>query len=79
MGQARKQRRLIILLRRPESPFILMELRPQHLDPSASYEVEMRTTYDRALIREMKGRDFARMRIQLAEAPSSTLIFYRQK
>ncbi len=39
---------LVIVLRRPKSPFTVMELDLQHLNPNASYEVEIRTTYDKA-------------------------------
>ena len=70
---------LVIVLRRPKSPFTVMELDLQHLNPNASYEVEIRTTYDKASTKEMKGSDLAHLQIQLADAPSSTLVFYRQK
>ena len=35
--------------------------------------------YDKAAVKEMKGSDLMHLSIQLAEAPSSTLVFYRQK
>lgn len=70
---------LVIVLRRPKSPFTVMELNLQHLNPHAFYKVEIRTTYDRAPVKEMKGSDLAHLQIQLPDAPSSTLVFYRQK
>jgi alpha-galactosidase len=70
---------LVIVLRRPKSPFTAMELNLQHLKPNAAYEVEVRSTYDKASIEKMKGGDLAHLQIQLPEAPSSTLVFYRQK
>jgi alpha-galactosidase len=70
---------MIMLLRRPKSPFSLIEVRPQHLDPAATYDVEIRTTYERAPIREMKGSELAHLQIKLSDAPSSTLIFYRKR
>jgi alpha-galactosidase len=70
---------LVMLLRRPKSPFMLMEVRPQHLNPDATYEVEIRTTYDHAPIKTMKGSELAHLQIQLPTAPSSALIFYRQR
>jgi alpha-galactosidase len=70
---------LIMLLRRPKSPFASIEVRPRHLNPDATYEVEIRTTYDHAPIKTMKGSELAHLPIQLPEAPSSTLIFYRQR
>jgi alpha-galactosidase len=70
---------LIVALRRPKSPFTNMELDLHNLSPDASYEVEIRTTYDKAPLKEMKGSELAHLQIPLAEVPSSTLIFYRQK
>jgi len=70
---------LIMLLRRPKSPFASIEVRARHLNPDASYEVEIRTTYDHAAIKTMKGSELAHLPIQLPEAPSSTLIFYRER
>jgi alpha-galactosidase len=70
---------LVIILRRPKSPFITMELNLQHLNPDATYDVETRITYDKEPIKEMKGRELAHLKIQLADAPGSMLIFYRKK
>ncbi len=70
---------LVVVLRRPKSPFTAMELGLQHLNPDASYDVEVRTTYNKAPIKEMKGSDLAHLQIQLPDAPSSSLVFYRQK
>jgi len=70
---------LIMLLRRPKSPFASIEVRPRHLNPDAIYEVEIRTTYDHAAMRRMKGSELAHLPIELSEAPSSALIFYRQR
>ncbi len=70
---------LVMVLRRPKSPFTTMELGLQHLNLTAAYEVEIRTTYAKAPIKEMKGSELAHLQIQLPDAPSSTLVFYRQK
>ncbi len=70
---------LVMVLRRPMSPFTGMEVRPQHLNSGAMYEDEIRSTYDRAPIRMMKGSELTHLRIELPQAPSSTLIFYRQR
>ncbi len=70
---------LVMVLRRPKSPFTAMELGLRHLNPNAMYEVELRTSYDKAPMKEMKGSDLAHLQIHLADAPSSTLVFYRQK
>ncbi len=69
---------LVILLRRPQSPFPTMDLHLKHLDPSAPYEVEIRTTHEKAPLKRMKGSELAHLRIELNNAPSSALIFYRQ-
>jgi alpha-galactosidase len=70
---------VVVVLRRPKSPFTTMALGLHHLSPSALYEVEIRTAFDKTPVEEMKGSDLANLRIELTDAPSSTLIFYRQK
>lgn len=70
---------LVLVLRRPKSPFTAMELRLRHLNPNATYQVEVRSTYEMAATKEMKGSELQHLQIQLADAPSSTLVFYRQK
>lgn len=70
---------LMMILRRPQSPFSFMEVRPRHLNPDATYEVEIRSTYDQAPIQRMKGSELAHLQLQLSSAPSSVLIFYRQR
>jgi hypothetical protein len=70
---------VVVVLRRPESSVTTMELHLRHLIPDASYQVEIRTTYDRAPVKEMRGSDLAHLQIQLLNAPGSTLVFYRQK
>ena len=70
---------LVMVLRRPKSPFTAMEVRALHLDPAATYDVEIRTTYEHSSIRRLKGSELAHLQIQLPEAPDSTLIFYRKR
>jgi len=70
---------LVIVLRRPGSPFTAMDLNLRHLQPDATYQVEIRPTLAKTTSREMKGSDLMHLSIQLAEAPSSTLVFYRQR
>ena len=69
---------LVMLLRRPKSPFPEIELGVKHLNANASYQVEIRTSYDKVPAKIMKGSDLAGMSIRLADAPSSALIFYRE-
>jgi hypothetical protein len=56
-----------------------MELKLQHIDPTASYIVEVRTTYDKGPVKVMTGSELAHLQTRLPDAPSSTLIFYKQK
>jgi alpha-galactosidase len=70
---------LIIVLRRPKSPFSVMDLHPLHLNPEATYEVGVRTTYDKGPVKEMKGKELENLQIQMPEASSSKLVFYREK
>jgi hypothetical protein len=56
----------------------MMELELKHLKPTASYDVEIRSTYDQAPVKKMKGSELAHLQMSLADAPSSALIFYRQ-
>jgi len=70
---------LVMLLRRPKSPFPAIDVRLQHLDPTAVYDVEIRSTYEHAPIQQMKGSELAHLRIELPDAPSSKLIFYRKR
>ena len=69
---------IAILLRRPKSPFATMGLGLQHLNPEATYKVEVRTTYDKAPVKEMKGSDLARLQVTLPDAPASAIIFYKE-
>ncbi len=70
---------LAIVLRRPASPFSAMLLGLRKINPEASYAVEVRSTYDHAPTRTMKGSDLMHLRIELPEAPSSALVFYKQR
>jgi alpha-galactosidase len=70
---------IAILLRRPQSPFMALELGLRHIDPNASYDVEVRTGYDKVPSTVMKGSDLAKLQVQLPTAPSSAIVFYHQK
>jgi alpha-galactosidase len=70
---------IVIVLRRPKSPVMNMQLELQRMKRDASYEVEIRSTYDHGPVNEMKGSELAHLQITLPDAPSSTLVFYRQK
>ena len=49
---------LVIVLRRPGSPFTAMNLNLQHLEPNATYEVEIRPTYARTASQRNEGQRF---------------------
>jgi alpha-galactosidase len=70
---------LVIVLRRPKSPLTTMQLNLKHLNHDATYEVEVRATYEKSPVIEMKGTDLAHLPVKLSGAPSSTLVFYRQR
>lgn len=70
---------LVIALRRPKSSSTAMELHLQHIDPKAWYDVEFRATYEKGQMKQMKGSELAHLRIDLADAPSSMLVFYKRK
>lgn len=70
---------VVIVLRRPHSTLSGMPLRLQHLDPKATYEVEVRTGYAKGRKLQMKGRNLSGYRVELSQAPESVLIFYHQK
>jgi hypothetical protein len=70
---------VVIVLRRPKSAAVQMELDLQHLKLNKSYHVEIRRTYERAPIKEMKGNELAHLQIHLTDAPGSVVVFYRQK
>ncbi len=68
---------LVVVLRRPKSPFVAMDLGLKHLDPNAMYEVEIRNSFEKSSTTQMKGSELTRLEIRLPDAPSSTLVFYR--
>jgi alpha-galactosidase len=69
---------MMIVMRRRKSSATNMQLDLQHLK-RATYEVEIRSTYDKGPVKEMKGSELAHLQITLSDAPSSALAFYRQK
>jgi alpha-galactosidase len=69
----------VILLKRGSSLYPALELGLRHLDPAATYEVELRHTLDHAPVQEMKGSDLASLHVTLNDRPDSEIIFYHQK
>jgi hypothetical protein len=52
---------VVIVLRLPKSPVASMEVHLDHLKPNASYQVEIRNTYEKAPTKEMKGSELAHL------------------
>jgi alpha-galactosidase len=70
---------IVLVLRRPKSSVTNMQFDLKHLQGDASYEVEIRSSYDRGPVKEMKGSELAHLRIAIAEAPGSVLVLYRRR
>jgi len=69
---------LVIALRRPSSPFASVQLPLHHIDPDAQYAVEIRPTYEKALVQRMKGAALLNLQVTLPDRPGSTLVFYKK-
>jgi len=69
---------IAILLRRPQSPYAAIQLGLRHIDANATYDVEVRTGFEKGPSTEMKGSDLANLRVELPAVPSSAIVFYHQ-
>ena len=69
---------VVVVLRRPKSPDAALCLQLRHLDPNASYAVEMRRTHAREPTQTMSGSELGSLALNLESAPSSLLVFYRR-
>jgi hypothetical protein len=49
------------------------------IDPAATYDVEIKPTLAPGTIQQMSGADLVKIQIPVSEAPSSTLVFYKQR
>jgi alpha-galactosidase len=70
---------LIICLRRPNSIYCSLQVDLRKIDPAAKYEVEVRTTVDRAPVKTISGADFAHFQVTVPDMPGSALVFYHKK
>lgn len=70
---------IILLLRRPQSPYTAMELRLHAIDAHADYDVEMRPTLEHRRAIRMTGEALMHLAVTLPGRPSSLLIFYRRR
>jgi alpha-galactosidase len=67
-----------VVFRRSKCPKAFADLKPQGLDPHATYNVEFRETYAVKETRTIKGAELAKLRVQISSAPGSLLIVYRK-
>jgi len=70
---------LIICLRRQNSIYSSLAVDLKDIDPAATYEVEVRTTVNRAPVKAISGADFAHFQVTVPDMPGSALVFYRKK
>ncbi|MBU3665452.1 MAG: hypothetical protein FGM15_06190 [Chthoniobacterales bacterium] len=73
-----KQDGVVFAFRRHDSPYPSYEARLHGLDPAATYEVVCSPSYTPEPPRQVKGRDLARLKIEIDELPGSTVIEYRK-
>ncbi|MBR5672619.1 MAG: hypothetical protein IKX02_04180, partial [Spirochaetales bacterium] len=61
-----------------DSPILSMELSPRGIDPDKKYSVTVYGESYRAARRlTLKGRELARLKVEIPAAPASALIEYR--
>ena len=72
-------RGLAMLLRRSKSPYTAVDVSLRGLQPDAMYDVTFSPTYKPGSTRQMTGRQLARLRVTVEEAPGSMLVTYRKK
>jgi alpha-galactosidase len=68
---------IIVVIRRPKTPIDSFSLSPHTPDPTATYDVDFRETFDVRETRRMTGKELANIPITLANRPSSLLIHYK--
>jgi len=79
LNRPEKKDGCVVLLKKGSCIYPAMDLGLRHIDPNATYEVEVRHTLDKEPAKEMKGSDLAGLRVELDSRPDSEIIFYRQK
>ncbi|MBP5274251.1 MAG: alpha-galactosidase, partial [Abditibacteriota bacterium] len=68
----------VFAFRRDDSPILSMELSPRGIDPDKKYAVTVYgESYRPSRRLTMKGRDLARLKVEIPRAPASALIEYR--
>jgi len=70
---------LVVVLRRQQAPGSTTPLELRAIDPSARYNVEIRTGWEKAPIKSMSGKDLAQLHVDIPDKPGSALVFYNQR
>jgi len=65
-----------VLLRRPKSPYTILEATLRGLDPAATYEVTFAEGYEPGPAKRMSGKDLAHLRVEIGQAPGSVVVRY---
>ena len=69
---------VVVVLRRQNSPYTVLDLGLHAIDLSAQYKVEIRTGFEKTAPQIMLGKELADLQLSLPDKPSSALIFYQQ-
>jgi alpha-galactosidase len=72
-----RQDGIVLALRRPKNTETVAHLHLHQLKPDGVYAVEVRSTYETAPVRRMKGSELAQLAIEVTNAPGSALVLYR--
>jgi hypothetical protein len=70
---------VVLALRREKCPFTAVQPMLRGIDPAATYDVEIKPTLAPGTTQQMSGADLVKIQIPVSEAPSSTLVFYKQR
>jgi alpha-galactosidase len=70
---------VVVVLRRPGSPYSAMQLALKAIDPNANYAVEIRLTRDKGQPVTMKGADLQHLAVAINDKPGSALVFYTKQ
>ena len=69
---------LILCLRRPTSIYSTLQVDLRGIDPSAKYEVEVRTTIDRGPVKTISGQELTHFQVTIPDRPGSALVFFHK-
>ena len=70
---------IVMAFRRENCPFTAVQPMLHALDPAATYDVEIKGGFAPGKIQRMSGADLTRIQIPLSGAPSSAVVFYKQR